>query len=153
MVVFDRFHCIIFYHNLMHQYNALHSNEPVFYDHRSLTINITGTKRRSKMQASQHHRRKQQLHSISDRESAQHQNVRIWQCGNKNHPVTDPLFRTLDGSAHGFQSQGGFITACTLLSLACTSPEPSLVARSGHRTWIARLWDMHNAIAHFLDQS
>ena len=38
-----------------------------------------------------------------------------------------PLFQTLDDSAHEFQSQGGFIITCVLLSLTCNDPQSSLV--------------------------
>ena len=34
-----------------------------------------------------------------------------------------PLFQASDDSAHGFQSQGGFIITCALLSLVCNDPQ------------------------------
>ena len=37
-----------------------------------------------------------------------------------------PLFRTSDDSAHGFQSQGGSIITCILLSLVCNVPQSHL---------------------------
>ena len=43
----------------------------------------------------------------------------------------DPLFQISDDSAHEFQSQGGSVVTCTLLSLACNDPQSSLVARPG----------------------
>ena len=41
------------------------------------------------------------------------------------------LFQTLVDSTHGFQSQGGSIIACSLLSLACNDPPQS-------QLWISR---------------
>ena len=37
-----------------------------------------------------------------------------------------PLFQTLDDSAQKFQSQGGLIIACALLSLVCNVPQSHL---------------------------
>ena len=37
-----------------------------------------------------------------------------------------PPFQTWDDSAHEFQSQGGSVIACTLLSLACNNPQSHL---------------------------
>ena len=38
----------------------------------------------------------------------------------------NPLFQTLDDSAHKFQSQGGSIAACALLSLECKDRQSHL---------------------------
>ena len=37
-----------------------------------------------------------------------------------------PLFQTSDDSAHEFQSQGGSVIACALLSLVCNDPQSHL---------------------------
>ena len=37
-----------------------------------------------------------------------------------------PLFQTSDYSAHEFQSQGGSVIACALLSLVCNNPQSHL---------------------------
>ena len=51
-------------------------------------------------------------------------------------PFFIPLVSSVsDYSAHGFQSQGGFIITSTLFSFPCNDPQSSLVSATRHRTW------------------